>query len=231
MGEVGMPRELVVFKGSRQGLKVLLDPEADFSAVAGELRRKLTRSDGFFAGASVRISTGGRELPPEQIGELARIVKEEFGLKLSAIEQLNEDLAWEPSENEGQASGAASRLVDQGGFDSRMMDRATLMVKRTLRSGQSVRYNGNVVVLGDANPGSEIIASGDIIVMGSLRGVAHAGATGDRQAMVAAFRLLPTQLRIAHFIARAPDEKQPLPNVPEIARIKDDLVVVEEYVS
>ncbi|MGE5576947.1 MAG: septum site-determining protein MinC [Syntrophothermus sp.] len=226
-----MPRELVVFKGSRQGLKMLLDPVADFSAVAGELQRKLAHSDGFFAGASVRISTGGRELTPEQMRELVEIIKEEFGLKLSAIEQGSEDPAWETSENEAQANGVAARLVDQSGFDSRMVDRSTLMVKRTLRSGQSVRYNGNVVVLGDVNPGSEIIASGDIIVMGSLRGVAHAGATGDRQAMVAAFRLLPTQLRIAHFIARAPDEKQPLPNVPEIARIKDDLVVVEEYVS
>lgn len=106
----------------------------------------------------------------------------------------------------------------------------TLLVKRTIRSGQSIRFDGNVVVLGDANPGSEIVAAGDIIVMGSLRGMAHAGATGNRRAVVAALRLLPTQLRIADLISRAPDGKQAVPSAPEIARIKNDMVLIEDYV-
>jgi septum site-determining protein MinC len=105
----------------------------------------------------------------------------------------------------------------------------TLLLKRTLRSGQRVRFDGNVVVMGDINPGAEVVASGDIIVMGTLRGVAHAGATGDQKAIVAAFRLLPTQLRIGPIIGRSPDGGSPRPDAPEVARVQDSVVVIERY--
>lgn len=108
-------------------------------------------------------------------------------------------------------------------------DENTILIKRTLRSGQSINFSGNVVVLGEVNPGAEIIASGNIIVMGSLRGVAHAGAEGDEAATVTAFKLQPTQLRIANHITRAPDGDIGMPNQPEIARIKDGVVVIEAY--
>jgi len=107
--------------------------------------------------------------------------------------------------------------------------RPTMLIHRTLRSGQKINYDGNVVVIGDVNPGAEIIATGDIAVMGTLRGVVHAGARGDRSAVVTAFRLLPTQLRIADQITRAPDENYPEPKVPEMALIRDGRVVIEQY--
>ncbi|NPV27201.1 MAG: septum site-determining protein MinC [Firmicutes bacterium] len=105
----------------------------------------------------------------------------------------------------------------------------TVLIQRTLRSGQSIQYPGNVVILGDVNPGAEVIASGNIVVMGCFRGVAHAGATGNEQAIVTAFRLKPTQLRIANHITRAPDGEYPEPDQPEIARIRDGMVVIEKY--
>lgn len=108
-------------------------------------------------------------------------------------------------------------------------DDNTILIKRTIRSGQSIQFDGNVVVMGDVNPGSEIIASGNIIVMGALRGVVHAGATGDEAATVSAFKLQPTQLRIANHITRAPDGDYPVPERPETARIKDGVVVIEIY--
>lgn len=110
-----------------------------------------------------------------------------------------------------------------------LSDEATVLIKRTLRSGQSIHYHGNVVVLGDVNPGAEIVAGGNIIVMGALRGVVHAGATGNKNAEVTAFRLLPTQLRIADQITRAPDGNYPDPGVAETARIVDGVVVIHHY--
>ena len=104
-----------------------------------------------------------------------------------------------------------------------------LLLKRTVRSGQKISYRGTVVILGDANPGSEIVATGDILVMGALRGMAHAGAEGDVSAIVAAFRLKPTQLRIAEIISRPPEDKEDLPQFPEIARLKDNIIVIEPY--
>lgn len=108
-------------------------------------------------------------------------------------------------------------------------DENTILIQRTIRSGQTVRYNGNVVVLGDVNPGAEVIAAGNIIVMGVLRGVVHAGASGDGNAVVIAYRLRPTQLRIANHITRAPDDEEEVSQGPEVARIKDGVVTIEAF--
>ncbi|GAC1426303.1 MAG: hypothetical protein NVSMB5_20800 [Candidatus Velthaea sp.] len=78
---------------------------------------------------------------------------------------------------------------------------STLYHRGTLRGGQALHNLGNIIVIGDVNPGAELIASGDIVVFGSLRGVAHAGAQGDAGARVIALELAPTQLRIATMIA------------------------------
>ena len=101
-----------------------------------------------------------------------------------------------------------------------------LVVTKTVRSGQEIRHNGDVIILGDVNPGAVVVAAGHIVVMGALRGVAHAGCTGNRTAIVAATKLRPTQLRIAEVIGRAPDGDAPQ-SYPEVARIRGDLIVVE----
>ena len=112
-----------------------------------------------------------------------------------------------------------------------LVDENTVLIQRTLRSGQSICHDGNVVVLGDVNPGAEIVASGNIIVMGSLRGVIHAGAKGDAEAMILAFRLRPTQLRIANHITSPPEDQTSDPDYPEVARIKNGVVTIETFNS
>lgn len=107
----------------------------------------------------------------------------------------------------------------------------TAMLRRTLRSGQTVRFGGNIVVLGDVNPGAEIIADGNVVVMGALRGVVHAGAAGNTQSVVIALSLLPTQIRIASYITRPPDGVQSADVYqPEIAFLRDGEVVIEKYI-
>lgn len=110
-----------------------------------------------------------------------------------------------------------------------LVDENTILVQRTLRSGQTIRYNGNVVVLGDVNPGAEISASGNVIVMGALRGLVHAGAGGDENAIVLAFKLQPTQLRISDHITRPPDNEAIETDHPEMARIRDGVVTIEAF--
>jgi len=118
-----------------------------------------------------------------------------------------------------------------GGEPEEMMDDNTVLVQRTLRSGQSIYFDGNVVVVGDINPGGEVVATGSVVIMGYLRGVVHAGAGGNEKAAVYAFRMRPTQLRIANHITRAPDGEEVGPIVPEIARIKDGTVVIDAFSS
>ena len=103
---------------------------------------------------------------------------------------------------------------------------STLYHTGTLRGGQSLHHLGNIVVIGDVNPGAELVASGDIVVFGALRGVAHAGAQGDAEARVYAIELLPTQLRIATFIAADAGDRNRTPIQPEVARIQNDRIVI-----
>lgn len=102
---------------------------------------------------------------------------------------------------------------------------ATLYHVGTLRGGQALHNIGNIVVIGDANPGAELVAGGDIAVFGALRGVAHAGAQGDAGARVYAVELAPTQLRIATLIAAEPATPQGS-HQPEAACVQNDRIVI-----
>lgn len=79
-------------------------------------------------------------------------------------------------------------------------------VSGIVRSGQTLHYDGDVLFIGDVNPGGAITSTGHILVLGSLRGLAHAGISGDESAVIAASHLRPTQLRIAGVVSRPPDE-------------------------
>ena len=111
-------------------------------------------------------------------------------------------------------------------------ERHTLYIKQTLRSGQKIEHDGNIIIIGDCNAGSEIIATGDIIVWGVLCGVAHAGSKGDDKACIRAFKINAIQLRIADYLARKPDqfdidriEKSDYFN-PEEAKISEGEIVI-----
>jgi len=94
----------------------------------------------------------------------------------------------------------------------------TLYLEMTVRSGGDIRHPGTVVIFGDVNPGGMVVANGDILVWGRLRGIAHAGALGNQQCVIMALQMEPTQLRIADAIARAP-EKSLLQFFPEVAHM------------
>lgn len=106
----------------------------------------------------------------------------------------------------------------------------TKFIHSTIRSGQVIEYDGNIVIIGDVNPGALIKAKGNIIILGTIRGgVAHAGIDGNKDAIVAAYDLRPTQLRIANIIGRKPDEETLTSGIPEVAKIKDGEVYIEPY--
>jgi septum site-determining protein MinC len=112
-------------------------------------------------------------------------------------------------------------------LESELAGEEAVLVMRTLRSGHRLRHPGHVIVVGDVNPGAEIIAGGNIVVWGRLRGTVHAGATGDESARVCALDLGPTQLRIAGQIAISPERRGQAK--PETARIRDGQLVAEHW--
>jgi septum site-determining protein MinC len=103
-----------------------------------------------------------------------------------------------------------------------------LLLRETLRSGRSIWHEGHVIVLGDVNPGAEVIATGHVVVWGRLRGLVHAGAGGDATAIICALDLSPTQLRIADQIAVAPNDVHG-PAIPEQASIREGQIVAEPW--
>lgn len=115
--------------------------------------------------------------------------------------------------------------IDQE-FDTSLPGEEAVLVGRTLRSGNHIRHHGHVVVLGDVNPGAEIVAGGNVVIWGRLKGLVHAGAAGDESAVICALEMAPTQLRIAGHIALSPDR---LAAGPEIALVRDDQVVAEPW--
>ena len=211
--------EHVALKGTREGLVLYLDPTADFGLLMNELDKLLEKSVQFLQGAIVRCYAGTKAYTKDELAALSTVLGQ-YQLELAGW--LTPEEVYVPGK--GQTYGTEdkeTRHLEEG-----MVEGNCLFVERTLRSGKSVQFEGHVVVMGDVNPGAEIIATGNIIVLGSFRGVAHAGATGDRKAIVSAYHLAPTQLRIADLVTRAPDEKVG-ERGPEIARIKDDQLIVE----
>ena len=103
-----------------------------------------------------------------------------------------------------------------------------LIVDRPLRSGQKVEHGGDVLVLGDVNKDAQVVAVGNIIIMGALRGIAIAGALGDENAVVVALKMEPQQIRIGKKIAISEDSERVSPGYPEVARVEDGMIVLEK---
>ncbi|RMF89780.1 MAG: hypothetical protein D6736_07800 [Nitrospinota bacterium] len=105
----------------------------------------------------------------------------------------------------------------------------TLLVRQTLRSGERIFADENLVLIGDINPGAEVVAGGDIFALGKLRGVAQAGMPDNTSAVIFALDLQPMQLRIGPCIRQAFKQELKRTAIPEIARVVADQVRIESF--
>lgn len=111
---------------------------------------------------------------------------------------------------------------------SGIKDKSLKIINKMVRSGQRIEHMGDILIIGDVNPDSYVIASGNVIVMGTLRGIVHAGAGGDENVTVMALKLKPQQLRISSYITRSPDDEPDLAEYPERAYVKDNQIIIEK---
>jgi len=211
-------------KGTKDGILVTIE-EQDWQEAKSNLIELIHEKQDFFLGAHLILDIGNSILTGKDLGELRESLTT-YGLTLSGV--LSSSLVTqETARSLGLISSiskpkAASAMKP---IDTVMSGQPAIMIQRTMRSGFKAAYQGHVVVLGDVNPGAEIIATGCVIVWGHLRGTVHAGAEGDEGAVVCALDLSPMQLRIASNIATTPqDQEEPK---PEIARIKDGQIIAE----
>ncbi|WP_234121468.1 septum site-determining protein MinC [Clostridium hydrogenum] len=204
-----MIRDGIVLKGNRDGLNIIISMNnfKDFDEMLDALIGKLSKGKKFYKGCTLKITTELKEFNDKNLRRLKDVLFEEFLIK---------DCIFEDFEDK-------SNKVFNGIYEGR-----TKFLRRTIRSGQVVKYSGNIVIIGDVNPGSEVYAAGNIIVFGLLRGEVHAGMNGNEKAIIAAFRLQPKILQIANRIARAPEEDDK-PDYPEVAKLKENSIIVEPY--
>jgi septum site-determining protein MinC len=179
-------KQHITIKGVKEGLVFLLDDQCDFSALLNELKLKLhTTHQQLLSGPliHVHLKLGSREIGEEEKEQLISLIRERGNLLVQSID------------SDGGGGSVENRAPE------------TLKVMTGIvRSGQTVEHDGNLLLMGDLNPGGTLLCTGDIYVLGALRGMAHAGFTGRPEAIIAASQLKPTQLRIADVISRPPDE-------------------------
>ncbi len=216
-----MITESVAIKGIRQGLLVTLR-KGEWSCLLAALEAHLTENPTFFSGGRMAVDVGDRCLMPSQI-EAMRSLAAHHEVELWAVVSSNEE-----TQAEARGAGlvtelAPTRAHQPPGEGDEPADRA-LVRQGTLRSGQTVRHPGHVVIIGDVNPGAEVVAGGSVVVWGRLRGLVHAGVLGDELAVICALDLAPTQLRIGGHFSRSPEERWSRP-VPEKASVVDGRIV------
>ena len=220
----------ITIKGIREGLLVTVGDAETWPITAQGLLARIDETADFFKGAKLALAIGVRAMSAADLGRLRDDLSErnvslwavlsDSPITVSAAQALGLNVAL-------PTSAPTKREQQEREVNPEEARQEAVYLRRTLRSGRSVRHTGHVIVVGDVNAGAEIVADGDVVVWGHLRGTVHAGASGDVEAVVCALELSPTQLRIADLIAVSPAKRGEAR--PELARIKDRHIVAERW--
>ncbi|WP_216828799.1 septum site-determining protein MinC [Alkalihalobacterium elongatum] len=201
----------VTIKGTKDGLTFLLNDNCSFESIVKELKEKLSskhyeKSDG--PAVKVHIVTGNRYLTEDQENELQELVCNGKNL---IIEQIETNVITKEE---------AERIAEE---------KQTVMVSKIVRSGQVFKVIGDLLLIGDVNPGGAVVATGNIFVMGALRGMAQAGSDGDESAVIAASVMAPSQLKISEHLRQEPNRNEQVDRQMECAYINsnDNTIVLE----
>lgn len=217
----------VTLRGTSRGLEIQIEGPVDVDAVTARLAEKLEESPGFFAGgdATLRFSA-----PPPAgcLGPLEAACAR-YDLRIAAVHG-PEESGRRRTEPPAEGSGAFETRPAEAEPDAAELDAGSVppkMIAGPIRSGCVLEIGGHLIVVGDVNPGAEVRAVGSIVVLGRLRGIAHAGCGGG-PGFILALELAPQQLRVGSLVARAGDADDPGTRA-EIAYAKDGRIVVETY--
>lgn len=220
----------LAIKGVRDSLVITLPPQSEGEGL-GLLLETIDQRTEFFRGARLALEVGNRPLGAGQLSAIRNALAERevdlFAVLTSAevTAQAAADLGLDT--NLDQAGDLSESR--EPAFDTRLPGQAAIFVEKTLHSGNHIQHAGHVIVMGDINPGAEVVAGGNVVVWGRLRGVVHAGAGGDETAVICALELSPTQLRIAGQIALSPEREGPAR--PEVARVREGQIVAEAWTA
>lgn len=219
--------EVVQVSGRGTNVDFTIDDSSPFDQVTRRLRQYLVENRELWSRGSISVNAGRWILSRDQLGRIKQVIESESGLTVSRFwcspdhldrasnstngtgteESNSNGLALRQADGEPAAAAPSIRTKlkePKSGSSSKGLPTEALFVKTTFRSGESIHYPGDVVVLSDVNPGAEILAEGDIVVFGSLRGLAHAGVEGDIKATIIALDLDSPRIQIGPYTGLTP---------------------------
>lgn len=202
----------IIFKGLNKGLNIIIEVEAfkDENQMLHMVKGKLRNSKGpknFYRGSTLYVTTDLDKISKRAVNEIKAFLYNELGVKECIFKEIK------------PAVKKKTNNAKEG---------KTKFIRKSIRSGQVVSYDGSVVIIGDVNPGAEVIALGNVVVMGNIRGSIHAGADGNHSAIVAAMNMQPTLVRIGKYATLFSDDEKP--KIPEVIRVNNNKLVIEPYI-
>lgn len=209
-----MKKAPVVIKGSKSGIRLVLEQDMTFEELQKEVEQKFEKSADFLGNAQVALSFEGRELSEEEEALLLQSISEHS--KLDVVCVIDNDKKRE----EYFAQTLNERLMQINSNSGQFF-------KGNLRSGQVMEFETSIIILGDINAGAQVVSTGNVIILGALNGIVFAGASGNEKSFVVAMKMNPVQLRIGDVIARSSDEKSEPPKEPQIAYVEDGRIYVD----
>lgn len=229
-----MTKELVL-KRNKYGINLILDKETPFPKLLEAISEKFRETGTFFKDAKMAVSFEGRELTPEEEQRIVDVITENSSIQIVCI--MDNGTALEDrmkTRIEAREYEAANSYPDAEAAGA-----GADFYKGNLRSGQVLESYSSITLIGDVNPGAKIISQGNIVILGSLKGNAHAGATGDSGCFIFALEMKPIQLQIGEYIAKSPDKEKGGKGIrkrgntaansyaPQIATAKEETICIE----
>lgn len=201
-------KNTVMIKGNKSGIVLVLDKEIDFKSLKQHVADKFSESKKFLGDACMALTFEGRKLSSEEQRQILDVISEYSDLKIMCIVDQDEQ------KEKIFKQSLEEKLMQTDGNTGQFY-------KGNLRSGQVAEFETSVIIIGDVNSGAKVVSKGNIIILGTLKGNACAGVSGNENAFVLALDMQPIQIRIADLIARSPDENKLIRrNKKEKAEIK-----------
>ena len=172
------------------------------------LKKKLPELKKLYKDEKTPINVTGKVLKNKEIEEIQKIIKEKIDVEI-----------------EFDSPKTLGLHGIKKTFEKEIAVSETKFHRGSLRSGQKLESEGSIVIIGDVNSGAEVMASDNIIVLGSLRGLAHAGAKGNKQAIIAAGLIDTVQIRIANIVKEIDRDEEPLHKQSYVSVVNDQIVI------
>jgi septum site-determining protein MinC len=205
---MGSKQQYVTIKGTKDGLTLHLDDRCSFQELLTEIEEKLSGNQRMGQDSpllTVHVKVGTRYITNNEEGLLRALIRKKKNLVVGSIE---------------------SEVITKAEAQEWKKQSEVMTVCKMVRSGQVLEVPGDLLLIGDVNPGGTVVAGGNIFVVGSLRGQAHAGRKGNKEAVIVASVMKPAQLKIGDQVNRAPDRSPDEGNEMECAYINEEQQII-----